>query len=862
MKAMHMPPEPEMLPCTGSSLDLSFVDALQDIVAQFDGELRHLYVNKAIERLTGRSPESFIGHSNRELGMPPELVELWDAALIQVFRSGEPGVIQFSFGGPQGPHLMQTRLTPEFDASGRVCSVVTVARDLTHLARQLQQDRCLPSPAAIICADHPASAVMPGSARQSGRTALPLEPTFDANLEAEHFKAIVQSSDDAIISKTLDGRVTSWNAGAQAIFGYSAEEMIGRPLLVLFPFDRKEEERFILELLVAGEKVDHFETVRLRKDGSMVHVSVSISPIRDAQNRVVGASKIARDITKSKLAEARLRQSADVFTYASEGIAISDGSGSLLDVNEAFSRITGYERQQVLGQSWRVLFGGSEAMQSIEALWRELLQTGHGQGEVWSRRRDGSDFVALLTVSAITEQSGRVQSYVILFSDITPLRMQTKKLEHVAHYDAMTDLPNRLLLSDRLRQAMANSLRQEQSLAVLYLDLDGFKTINDSHGHAVGDQLLIAVSRRMSSVLREVDTLARIGGDEFVLVLVDVHRQLEFKSLLARILKACSDPIQVGDLALQVSASIGVTLFPQDNVDADQLMRHADRAMYEAKQAGKNRYQLFDAAQDAEFKHRGEALQRIQQGLHEAEFRLHFQPKVNLRTGRVLGAEALIRWQHPERGLLAPAEFLPLIERHPLDLSLGAWVLESALLQIETWQEQGLNLIVSVNLSAWQFLQEDFVIELERALRQHPRLRRDCLELEILETSSLENLQTVARKIKACRQLGVSFSIDDFGTGYSSLTYLKNLPAETLKIDQSFVRDMLLDHEARAIVQGIIGLAAAFNRQVIAEGVETPEHGAELLALGCEQVQGYGIARPMPAEEMPQWVRAWEASRS
>jgi EAL domain-containing protein (putative c-di-GMP-specific phosphodiesterase class I) len=334
---------------------------------------------------------------------------------------------------------------------------------------------------------------------------------------------------------------------------------------------------------------------------------------------------------------------------------------------------------------------------------------------------------------------------------------------------------------------------------------------------------------------------------------------LEFKSLLARILKACSDPIQVGGLSLQVSASIGVTLFPQDNVDADQLMRHADRAMYEAKQAGKNRYQLFDAAQDAEFKHRGEALQRIQQGLHEAEFRLHFQPKVNLRTGRVLGAEALIRWQHPERGLLAPAEFLPLIERHPLDLSLGAWVLESALVQMETWQAQGLHLNVSVNLSAWQFLQDDFVIGLEQALARHPRLGHDRLELEILETSSLENLQTVARKIQACRELGVSFSIDDFGTGYSSLTYLKDLPAETLKIDQSFVRDMLLDHEARAIVQGIIGLATAFNRQVIAEGVETSEHGEALLAMGCEQVQGYGIARPMPAEQVLHWVSAWEA---
>ncbi|MDC8773043.1 EAL domain-containing protein [Paucibacter sp. hw8] len=837
---------------------MGFADFMQDVVAQFDPQFRHLYVNRSIERITGRAAAQFIGRSNKELGMPGEQVALWEASLSEVFKTGLPSTIQFTYAGPEGKHLMQTRLTPELSSDGRVCSVVTVARDLTNLVQHV-----LHAPQLTTLVDQTESKYSTASCLGLAPKC-PTGPAFDPELDPRTalalYEAIVQSSDDAIISKTLDGIVTSWNGGAEAIFGYSAEEMLGQPMLVLFPLDRKDEERFILELLLAGEKVDHFETVRQRKDGSLVHVSVSISPIRDAQQRIIGASKIARDISKKKLAEARLRLTANVFTYTSEGIVIASPAGVLLDVNEAFTRITGYTRQAVLGQNYRQLCGNSEDTDKSGTMWQSLWQTGHCQGEVWSRRHDGTDFAALLTVSAIADSSGQIQSYVALFADITPLRLQTEKLEHFAHYDAMTGLPNRLLLSDRLQQAMANSARHDQTLAVLYLDLDGFKVINDKHGHAVGDQLLITLSQRMKSHLREVDTLARIGGDEFVLVLVDVHGLAELNALIERILKACSEPIVFGEHLLQVSASIGVTLYPQDDVEADQLMRHADRAMYEAKQNGRNRYQLFDAAQDAEFKHRGEGLQRLQVALERSEFELHFQPKVNLRNGRVTGAEALIRWRHPQHGLLAPATFLPLLEGHVLGLRLGEWVIGEALHQIEAWLDQGLRLAVSVNVSAWQFQQQDFVAQLAQMLLRHPRIGTGQLELEILETSSLENLQVASQMMRECRQLGVHFAIDDFGTGYSSLTYLKNLPAETLKIDQSFVRDMLNDHEAQAIVQGIIGLAAAFKRQVIAEGVETQNHGERLLALGCELAQGYGIARPMPAEQMLSWVQAWEAS--
>ena len=372
-------------------------------------------------------------------------------------------------------------------------------------------------------------------------------------------------------------------------------------------------------------------------------------------------------------------------------------------------------------------------------------------------------------------------------------------------------------------------------------------------------QLLIALSARMKESLREGDTLARLGGDEFVAVLLDLADASASTQMLGRLLAAAALPVQLGDFTLQVSASVGVTFYPQAaEVDADQLLRQSDQAMYQAKLAGKNRYHIFDAEQDSNMRGHHESLDRIRRALTEREFVLHYQPKVNMRSGQVIGAEALIRWQHPERGLLSPAQFLPLIEDHPLAVDIGEWVIASALNQVTLWRKAGLNLPVSVNVGARQLQQADFVERLRALLAAHPEHRPGDLELEVLETSALEDLARVSRIIKFCREFGMKFALDDFGTGYSSLTYLKRLPVTQLKIDQSFVRDMLDDADDLAILQGIIGLAAAFKREVIAEGVETVAHGSLLLQLGCELAQGYGIARPMPADQLPAWVATWQ----
>jgi diguanylate cyclase (GGDEF)-like protein len=404
---------------------------------------------------------------------------------------------------------------------------------------------------------------------------------------------------------------------------------------------------------------------------------------------------------------------------------------------------------------------------------------------------------------------------------------------------------------------MAHCLRQRKQLAVVFIDLDGFKQVNDQHGHNIGDEVLIGLAQRMKAALREGDTLSRIGGDEFVAVLTSLDHPRDCELVLTRLLEAAAQTMVVNGADIQVSASIGVTLFPQDAGEPDLLMRHADHAMYQAKQAGKNRYHYFDVKDDTDVKTHRETIHQIQSALERGEFVLHYQPKVNLKSGAVMGMEALIRWQHPVRGLLAPGEFLPAIEGHPISLLVGEWVLRTALAQMDQWRQSGLDLPVSVNVGGLQLLHPHFVAVLLELLALYPGVAPHNLELEILETSALHDIEEVSRVMHACSKLGVRFALDDFGTGYSSLTYLKRLPAETLKIDQSFVRDMLGDPDDAAIVEGIIGLTVAFRRSVIAEGVETMGHGAMLLSLGCFQAQGYGVARPMPAQEVAPWIHAW-----
>ena len=653
----------------------------------------------------------------------------------------------------------------------------------------------------------------------------------------------------------MSGRFVRWNQQFSKVTGYSDAELATMRGTDFFGGD---DQRLVGEAMQAVFTQGHadVEADIQTKDGRQLrHYFRGQRCTIGDQVYLLG---VGLDITERKQAEEKLQLAAGVFTHALEGIVITDAQGRIVDVNDAFTRIAGYSREEVLGQNPRMFKSGRQDTAFYASMWGALIHEGHWSGEVWNRHKTGKVFAEMLTISAVRDAAGTTQHYVALFSDITASKEHQSRLEHIAHFDALTGLPNRVLLADRLQQAMAQAQRRQQQLAVVYLDLDGFKAINDRYDHQMGDQVLITLAQRMKVALRECDTMARIGGDEFVAVLIDLQDTSACVPLLGRLLAVAAEPVPVGELALQVSASLGVTFYPQaQDIDADQLLRQADHAMYQAKVAGKNRYHVFDAAQDSSLRSHHESLERIRLALENREFVLHYQPKVNMHTGQVVGAEALIRWQHPDKGLLAPATFLPVIEDHPLAVDVGEWVMDAALTQIEAWHTAGLDLPVSVNIGARQLQQVNFVERLQAILARHPQANPRSLELEVLETSALADIGQVSQVIEDCARMGVRFALDDFGTGYSSLTYLKRLRVALLKIDQSFVRDMLDDPDDLAILQGVIGLAAAFNREVIAEGVETIAHGTALLELGCQLAQGYGVARPMPAEQMAAWVATW-----
>ena len=673
-----------------------------------------------------------------------------------------------------------------------------------------------------------------------------------------HYRTMFASAPEGVWMIGPDRCTTEVNQRMCDLVGYTREEFLGRNPV---EFADEENSRIFEEKarIVPNRQTRTYEIALRHRDGHNILTEFRATNLFNEDGSVMGVLAFVADLTVRKQAEAKLHLAANVFSHAREGIIITDASGTIIDVNEAFTRITGYGREEALGQNPRILKSGRQDKAFYEVIWRDLTEQGHWSGEIWNRRKDGEVYAELLTISSVRDAAGAVQQYAGLFSDITAMMQHQSQLEHIAHFDALTSLPNRVLLADRLQQAKAQALRRNQQLAVAFLDLDGFKTINDQHGHDAGDQVLVKLAQRMKQALREGDSLARLGGDEFVAVLIDLEDQAASLPMLSRLLLACAQSVQVGDLSLHVSASLGVTFYPQaQDIDADQLIRQADQAMYQAKLAGKNRYHIFDATQDSSIRGHHESVERIRLALEMSEFVLYYQPKVNMRSGQIIGAEALIRWQHPEKGLLLPAVFLPVIEDHALAVFIGEWVIDTALTQIELWRSAGLDMKVSVNIGARQLQQSDFVERLKSILAKHPQVDPTSLELEVLETSALEDFAQVSQVIEDCAQIGVTFALDDFGTGYSSLTYLKRLRVQVLKIDQSFVGDMLEDSADWAILQGIIGMAAAFKQDVIAEGVETIEHGSLLLQLGCILAQGYGIARPMPAAQMPKWATEWQ----
>lgn len=729
---------------------------------------------------------------------------------------GGSGILEFEIKSKSGAiKWLETHATPLRDASGQVVALLGVTRDITE--------------------------------RKASEA---------AHLHSENrLKFMLETSPIAVrIAASGGRRVLFANQSYARLINSDHDPVIGRDPAGYYANPNDYED--ILQTINGGQNVIN-KLVKLAIPGFGTKWALASYFLieYECEPAVLGWFY---DITELKLAEEKLSLSARVFAEAQEGITITDAQGTIVDVNPTFCEITGYNREEAIGKNPRFLSSGRQSPEFYAMMWKDLIENGYWKGEVWNRKKSGETYAELLTISALHDDQGQTMYYVGLFSDITHTKQQQQALELMAHYDVLTKLPNRALFADRFSQAVARAKREDTLLAVCFLDLDGFKSVNDTLGHETGDLLLIEVAERIKSTLREEDTISRFGGDEFALLLNEIKSIEQCELTLGRIHRAIAQPFYINGQSVTIAASSGVTLYPLDDDNADALLRHADQAMYKAKINGRNRYHLFDSTQDQQTQDRHQKLGAIEKALSCNELQLYYQPKVDIRSGEVLGAEALIRWIHPERGIIPPLEFLPLIEGSPLEISIGNWVIEEALKQMEIWRKAGLALQVSVNISPRHLQEPGFFAHLDTALSRHPGIPSQQLQLEVLESSVLNDLTIITEVIRACRDgLGVSIALDDFGTGYSSLTHLRHLPANTIKIDQTFVRDMIDDPNDFAIVAGVVGLADAFRREVIAEGVESQDHGLMLLTLGCNNAQGYGIARPMPASAVQDWVRSY-----
>jgi diguanylate cyclase (GGDEF)-like protein/PAS domain S-box-containing protein len=594
-----------------------------------------------------------------------------------------------------------------------------------------------------------------------------LIPTGEPGGRVAHLLAALEATSDGLLLLDSRGTVVHMNHRFARVWQFPDEmPPIGGDCRAVFESmsarmdDPEAYRRRLAEIRPDGEdEVHDFLTLG---DGRFIECRSRPST---RGKTIIGRVFSFAEVTGQKVMESRLMLTETVFSRVSEGVMITDAAGDILDVNATFCRTTGYAREEVIGRNPRFLKSGRHGEDFYRTMWNELTAQGHWEGEVWNRRKDGLCYAERLSIAAVRDATGAPAYYIAILSDITELKGYQQQIGRMAHYDALTGMPNRVLFTDRLNLAIAQARRYPRCVALVHLDVDGFKEINDRHGHETGDQLLVIIARNLRDTLREGDTLARLSGDEFAAIIVDLDGQTEYKPILTRLLDAVGTPLIVQRKMFRISASLGATLFPQDDSDADTLLRHATQAMYQAKQAGKNCYRLFDPEKERQTQTHHKSLDRIAQAIARNEFELYFQPKVNMRTGVVVGAEALIRWRHPERGLVPPGDFLPAIEGSELMVRLGEWVLGAALLQMTTWYRQGLDIAVSVNVAACHLQQADFLSNLEKKLSAYPAVKPNRLEFEVLETAALAGISQITRLIEGCRAIGVRFSLDDFGTG-------------------------------------------------------------------------------------------------
>ncbi|WP_185961377.1 PAS domain S-box protein [Telmatospirillum sp. J64-1] len=669
---------------------------------------------------------------------------------------------------------------------------------------------------------------------------------------------ILNSAGEGIVGIDRDGNVTFANPRVAELSGFSPGELVGRSLSdLLIRTVGQEDDLDVLPLGMAislGLVEQNTEMEFRRKDGTSFPIEIASAPMEDG-GVLLGSVMMVRDITERKQAEEKSRLAATVFETTAEAIMVLDSDFRVTMVNPAYTVITGYQAAEVTGARPFFLVTGEEGEDFYVEMWRAVREEGRWEGEQWNRRKDGARYAERLAISVIRDEHGQPSQHVVVFSDITQRKLDEERIRYQANYDGLTGLPNRTLFLDRLGQAVASARRSHQRVGLMFIDLDGFKLVNDTLGHDIGDELLKEAARRLQDCVRSGDTVARLGGDEFTVIMPDLGGVQNASLVAGRIIAALEKPMILNGHEAFVSASIGLTTFPEDAQDPHALLKNADAAMYRAKEQGKANYQFFTADMNAQVKERLVIKNGLSKALERDEFVLFYQPKVELGSNRIVGVEALLRWRNADLGLVSPVKFIPILEESGLIGPVGEWVLDAACRQHKAWSEAGFEIPVAVNLSVRQLRQPGFARVVEDLLNRAD-VRPWGLELEITESMIMKDTENAVSTLRELHNMGINLAMDDFGTGYSSLSYLKRFPLDVIKIDRSFVNDIATDPDDLEIIRTIISMGHSLRRRIIAEGVETVEQRQLLEALNCDEIQGYLISRPVPAEELTRMLQA------